>query len=162
MSTLSSPCWIAWRSCTSSTRQRARRRSGGPLDRGAGISGIKAETLMGTVASMPGTVVTAGSPIGGGEPPLEGTRFEGILPPVSTAPVFVIRKRPSVVYTLDDYVTARIMEPCQAEALREAIRTRQNIGIAGGTASGETTPADAPSRELVASGGRCDEFVILE
>src|SRR2546426_7569671 len=95
------------------------------------MSAIQAENLIGTVASMLGTVVNATSPIVEGELPLDGNRFEGILPPVSEAPVFVIRKRAGLVYTLDDYVTAGIVEPWQAEALREAIRTRQNIVIAG-------------------------------
>ena len=135
---------------------------GGQLDTGARMSGIQAENLIGTVASMLGTVVNAGSPIVEGELPLDGNRFEGILPPVSTAPVFVIRKRPSVVYTLDDYVTTRIIEPWQAEALREAIRTRQNIVIAGGTASGKTTLANALIHEMVALGGQSERFVILE
>src|SRR5439155_806681 len=83
----------------------------GMRDTGARMSGIQAENLIGTVASMLGTVVNAGSPIVEGELPLDGNRFEGILPPVSTAPVFVIRKRADLVYTLDDYVTAEIMEP---------------------------------------------------
>src|SRR5437016_2528096 len=134
----------------------------GQLDTGARMSGIQAENLIGTVASMLGTVVNAGTPIVEGELPLDGNRFEGILPPVSTAPVFVIRKRPSVVYTLDDYVTAGIIEPWQTEALREAIRTRQNIVIAGRTASGKTTLANALIHEMVALGGQAERFVILE
>src|SRR2546428_8186945 len=98
----------------------------GQLDTGARMSGIQAENLIGTVASMLGTVVNAGSPIVEGELPPERNRFEGILPPVSTAPVFVIRKRPSVVYTLDAYVTAGIIEPWQAGGLRAASPTRKN------------------------------------
>src|SRR2546425_9259676 len=134
----------------------------GQLDTGARMSGIQAENLIGTVASMLGTVVNAGSPIVEGELPLDGNRFEGILPPVSTAPVFVIRKRPSAVYTLDDYVATGIMEPWQAEALRESIRTRQNIVIAGGAASGKTTLANALIHEMVVLGGQSERFVILE
>src|SRR2546427_8776331 len=133
----------------------------GMRDTGARISGVQAENLIGTVASMLGTVVNAGSPIVEGELPLDGNRFEGILPPVSTAPVFVIRKRPSVVYTLDDYVTARIMETWQAEALRGAIRTRQNIVIAGGTASGKTTLAKALIHGMVVLGGQAGRVMIL-
>src|SRR3989442_5205208 len=134
----------------------------GQLDTGARMSGIQAENLIGTVASMLGTVVNAGSPIVEGELPLDGNRFEGILPPVSTAPVFVIRKRPSVVYTLDDYLIAGIMEPWQAEALREAIRTRQNIVIAGGSASGKTTLPTAPIHAMVLVAGQSQRVVILE
>src|SRR5438445_12845584 len=95
----------------------------GMLDTGARMGGAQAENLIGTVASMLGTVVHAGSPIVEGELPLDGNRFEGILPPVSAAPVFVIRKRPSVVYTLDDYVTAGIIEAWQTVAFRQAILT---------------------------------------
>src|SRR5206468_10953292 len=134
----------------------------GMCDTGGLMSGIQAENLIGTVASMLGTVVHGGSPIVEGELPLDGNRFEGILPPVSTAPVFVIRKRPRLIYTLDDYVTARIMETWQAEALREAIRTRQNVVIAGGTASGKTTLANALIHEMVTLGGQSERFVILE
>src|SRR3989475_4440536 len=134
----------------------------GQLDTGARMSGIQAENLLGTVASMLGTVVNAGSPVVEGELPLDGNRFEGILPPVSTGPVFVIRKRPRLVYTLVDYVTAEIMGPWQAEVLREAVRSRQNIVIAGGTASGKTTLANALLHEMVELGGPTERFVILE
>jgi len=134
----------------------------GMRDTGARMGGVQAENLLGTVASMLGTVVNAGSPVVEGELPLDGNRFEGILPPVSTAPVFVIRKRPRVVYTLADYVTAEIIGPWQAEVLREAIRSRQNIVIAGGTASGKTTLANALMREIVALGDPTERIVILE
>ncbi|PYM37620.1 MAG: hypothetical protein DME17_07150, partial [Candidatus Rokuibacteriota bacterium] len=134
----------------------------GMRDTGARMGGVQAENLLGTVASMLGTVVNAGSPVVEGELPLDGNRFEGILPPVSTAPVFVIRKRPRLVYTLADYVTAEIMGPWQAEVLREAVRSRQNIVLAGGTASGKTTLANALLHEMVVLGGPTERFVILE
>ena len=134
----------------------------GMLDTGARMGGAQAENLIGTVASMLGTVVHAGSPIVEGELPLDGHRFEGILPPVSTAPVFVIRKRPGAIYTLDDYVTAEIVEPWQVGVLRQAVHARQNLVIAGGTASGKTTLANALLHEMVTLGGPTERFVILE
>src|SRR3989440_2823015 len=134
----------------------------GQLDTGARMSGIQAENLIGTVASMLGTVVNAGSPIVEGELPLDGNRFEGILPPVSTAPVFVIRKRPGLIYTLEDYIAEGIMEAWHAEALRDAITTRENIVIAGGTASGKTTLANTLIQEMVILGDPRERFVILE
>src|SRR2546422_8741512 len=87
-----------------------------------------------------------------GELPVNGHRFEGILPPVSTAPTFVIRKRASLIYTLDDYVKVGILTMVQQEVLVEAVRDRQNILIAGGTASGKTTLANALIREIVTLG----------
>jgi P-type conjugative transfer ATPase TrbB len=126
------------------------------------MSAIQAENLIGTVAAMLGTVVNAASPIVEGELPLDGNRFEGILPPVSTAPVFVIRKRPPLIYTLHDYVAAGVLGACQAEALRWAITARRNIVIAGGTASGKTTLANALIHEIVAFGEPTERLVILE
>ena len=60
---------------------------------GERMSAIQAENLIGTVASMLGTVVNAALPIVEGEPPLDGNRFAGILPPVSEAPPLVLAAR---------------------------------------------------------------------
>ena len=134
----------------------------GMRETGARMSAIQAENLIGTVASMLGTVVNAASPIVEGELPLDGNRFEGILPPVSAAPVFVIRKRPQLIYTLEDYVTSEIMRPWHAAVIRTAITTRANTVIAGGTASGKTTLANALIHEMVTLGNPSERFVILE
>ena len=134
----------------------------GMRNTGERMSAIQAENLIGTVASMLGTVVNAASPIVEGELPLDGNRFEGILPPVAESPVFVIRKRPRLIYSLDDYVTAGIMRPAHVAVVRDAITTRANILIAGGTASGKTTLANALIREMVALGDLAERFVILE
>ena len=134
----------------------------GMRNTGERMSAIQAENLIGTVASMLGTVVNAASPIVEGELPLDGNRFEGILPPVAESPVFVIRKRPRLIYSLDDYITAGITRPAHVAVIRDAITTRANILIAGGTASGKTTLANALIREMVALGDPAERFVILE
>ncbi len=86
-----------------------------------------------------------------------GERFEGLLPPVSMAPCFSIRKPAKRIYTLDDYVSDRIMLAAQADALRLAVAERKNILVAGGTSSGKTTLANA----LLAEIAKLDERVIL-
>jgi P-type conjugative transfer ATPase TrbB len=134
----------------------------GMRDTGRQMPAMQAENLIGTVAAMLGTVVNASAPIVEGELPLDGNRFEGILPPVSTAPVFVIRKRPSVLYTLEDYVHAEILDAAQATVLRAAVRARQNLVIAGGTTSGKTTLANALIAEMVRLGDPAQRIVILE
>src|SRR5260370_1106615 len=101
------------------------------------------ESLIGTVAALLGTVVHSRAPIVEGELPINGYRFEGILPPVSTARTFVIRKRASQIYGLEDYVKAGILTVAHQKALLDGVRDRQNILIAGGTASGKTTLANA-------------------
>src|SRR2546427_6416335 len=120
------------------------------------------ESLIGTVAALLGTVVHDRAPIIEGELPINGYRFVGILPPVSTAPTFVIRKRASQIYSLADYVKARILTTAQQKVLLDAVRDRQNIVIAGGTASGKTTLANALMREIVALGDPTERIVILE
>ena len=120
------------------------------------------ESLIGTVAALLGTVVHGRAPIVEGELPINGYRFEGILPPVATAPTFVIRKRASQVYGLDDYVKAGILTPTHRKVLLDGVRERLNIVIAGGTASGKTTLANAVMREIVAVGEPSERIVILE
>jgi len=120
------------------------------------------ESLIGTVAALLGTVVHGRAPIVEGELPVNGFRFEGILPPVSTAPTFVIRKSASQIYSLEDYAKAGIMTVAQRDVFIEAVRERRNIVIAGGTASGKTTLANALMREIVALGDPAERIVILE
>jgi type IV secretion system protein TrbB len=86
-----------------------------------------------------------------------GERFEGILPPISLAPCFSIRKPAERVYTLGDYVADGIMPARHADALRRAVVERRNILVAGGTSSGKTTLANA----LLAEMASLDERVIL-
>jgi type IV secretion system protein VirB11 len=86
--------------------------------------------------------------------PGDGARFQGFVPPVVTSPAFVIRKKALRVFTLDDYVQSGIMPVAYARALREAVRQRQNIIIAGSTGSGKSTLANAILAEMAQRGDR--------
>ncbi|WP_174291883.1 P-type conjugative transfer ATPase TrbB [Sphingomonas bacterium] len=86
-----------------------------------------------------------------------GERFEGILPPVATAPCFSIRKPAARVHTLMDYVEGGIMSAEAARLLSLAVVERRNILVAGGTSSGKTTLANA----LLAEMAHLNERVIL-
>ena len=91
------------------------------------------ERIIRLVAHHVGAEVHARSPRVSAELPESGERFEGLLPPVVTSPTFAIRKPAVAVFTLDDYVAAGIMAEAQAAALREAVASRANILVAGGT-----------------------------
>jgi P-type conjugative transfer ATPase TrbB len=128
----------------------------------ASMAPTQAENLIGTVAAALNAVANPQNPIIEGELPLTGSRFEGLLPPIAPSPCFVIRKRASVLYTLDHYVKDNIVTRAQAIALRDAIAKRRNIVIAGGTGSGKTTLVNALIHEMVTLGDQAERFVIIE
>ena len=93
------------------------------------------------------------------ELPGSGERFEGLLPPVATAPCFSIRKPAASPFSLDDYVDQGTLSLALAAALRTSIENRENILIAGGTSSGKTTFTNAL---LAEPAFEKDRIVILE
>jgi type IV secretion system protein TrbB len=134
----------------------------GRADTGARLERAQVERIIRLVASHVRAEVHADNPVVSAElPPRDesqaGERFEGLLPPVATAPCFAIRKPAARIYTLSDYVSDQIVTPIQAAALRQAVRDRRNLLICGGTSSGKTTLANA----LLAEIADLDERVIL-
>jgi P-type conjugative transfer ATPase TrbB len=122
---------------------------------GEGISNLgalppgAAEIIIGSVAHALQTEASTSRPIISGELPIGGHRFEGLLPPVVSAPTFTIRRHAGRLIPLDDYVGAKIMTAQQARVLRQAITERLNIVVAGGTGSGKTTLSNAVIAEIV-------------
>lgn len=135
------------------------RLSEGLADTGETMSAADGERIVRLVAHHVGAEVHARSPRVSAELPETGERFEGLLPPVVAAPTFAIRKPVVAVFTLDDYVAAGIMSPDQAATLREAVTSRANILIAGGTSTGKTTLTNALLAEVAKTQ---DRVVIIE
>src|SRR3546814_11244393 len=111
------------------------------------------ERIIRLVASHARAEVHGDAPIMSAElpPSIEGRageRFEGVLPPVSIAPCFSIRKPAERLYSLDDYVTDGIMTQAAADRLQACVTQRYNILVAGGTSSGKTTLANALLAEM--------------
>ncbi len=117
------------------------------------------ERVIRLVASSLGESINKSAPVISAEIPGSGERFEGLMPPVSTAPFFSIRKPSGTAFTLDDYADAGALSCCLALALRDAVAARANILIAGGTSSGKTTFANALLREPSLAD---DRLIILE
>ena len=133
----------------------------GRVDTDVRIDGAQVERIIRLVASHARGEVHAERPIVSAELPPHGEgageRFEGVLPPVSLAPCFSIRKPAARIYTLLDYVTDGIMSADAARILSMAVVERRNILVVGGTSSGKTTLANA----LLAEMAHLDERVIL-
>ncbi|MCO7237486.1 P-type conjugative transfer ATPase TrbB, partial [Cobetia sp. Dlab-2-U] len=88
------------------------------------------ERVIRIVASSLGNKDAYNHSIVSAELPETGERFEGLLPPIATAPCFAIRKPSATPITLSDYVAAGTLPAALAAALRAAIETRANILIA--------------------------------
>jgi type IV secretion system protein VirB11 len=125
------------------------RLASGLCDTGEVLSPADGERIVRLVAHHVGSEVHAGHPRVSAELPDTGERFEGLLPPVVTAPTFAIRKPAVAVFTLDDYVAA----------LRGAVSQRCNILVAGGTSTGKTTLTNALLAELAKT---TDRVVLIE
>lgn len=69
-----------------------------------GTPHINPKAAIGTIASYLDTAVTADNPILECELPLDGSRFEGLTPPVVTNTTFAIRKKAIKIFTLEDYL----------------------------------------------------------
>lgn len=131
----------------------------GIIDTGHRLDPAAIERIIRLVASYVRVEAHEHNPIVSAELPphgegLSGERFEGLLPPVSRAPCFAIRKPAAKVFVLEDYVNERILTPIQAAILRKAVRERRNLLIAGGTSSGKTTLANALLAEIAGLGER--------
>lgn len=101
------------------------------------------ERIIRLVASSIGETCDRSTPIVSAELPGSGERFEGLLPPVSEAPCFAIRKAATTPFLLEEYIDQGALAPAIADALRSHLECRSNILIAGGTSSGKTTFTNA-------------------
>jgi type IV secretion system protein TrbB len=124
----------------------------------------QAASALSTIAAWRGTVLNHDHPILETELPLDGSRFEGIVPPVVRHPVFAVRVRPRSIFSLADYEAGGIItqkdDPLNrlrrrddfaamvrglrhVDIIRAAVRSRKNILVVGSTGSGKTTLVNA-------------------
>ncbi len=126
---------------------------------GERLASADADRILRLLADHAGEVVGRDNPRVSATLPGTGERFQGMTLPVVAGPCFSIRKRPEVIFTLDDYVSQGVMTAVMADELRRAILAKENILIAGGTGSGKTTLANALLAEPAFS---ADRIVLIE
>ena len=96
--------------------------------------------ILSLVASALDLTVDAKSPVVEGSFPLDGSRFEGTFPPiVGPGASFSMRKKASRIITMDEYLASCVITPEVLPILDDAIVSRKNIVVVGGTSSGKTT-----------------------
>ena len=112
------------------------------------MSAVQALQMLGTVAHMLGTVINYHNPVVEGELPGDGSRVEGVIPPVVPNPSFNIRKKASAIFSLAEYIKSGRATDEDIQILCEAISTRKNILVVGGTGTGKTTFVNAIINEM--------------
>ena len=127
------------------------------------LPAASAESFIGTVASTLRSTVTRDNPILEcelpAEPPFDGSRFEALIPPIVTAPVFTVRRKASAVFPLAEYERQGIMSARQRAAIEAAVAQRRNILVVGGT--GKTTLTNAIIDHMVQAAPQ-HRLVIIE
>lgn len=135
-------------------------RVGGGLERtGYTLSAPDREAAIRLLAHEAGETVGEDRPMLATILPDSAARVQAVLPPLASAPILAIRKRPRLIYRLDDYVAGGIATQPQADRLASAVALQRNIVVAGGTGSGKTTLLNALLAEPSFGGAR---VVILE
>lgn len=127
----------------------------GEKDTGEIFEAEKSKQLINFIASEIGTSIGYGKRIVSGNIPFTLERFEGLLPPVvKPNPVITIRKKPTKIFTLDNYVEVGSLTITQKETIKKAIREYKNILVIGSTGSGKTTFCNAIIKEIEDMGDR--------
>jgi type IV secretion system protein TrbB len=107
------------------------------------LSAPDRETAIRILAHEAGEIVGEERPALAAILPQSAARVQALLPPLVSAPILAIRKRPTRIYRLAEYVADGIASEQQAQALIAAVEAKANIVVAGGAGSGKTTLLNA-------------------
>lgn len=134
---------------------------GKPMYKHCMITPDDANIIIRSIAHYHNELIDKECPVLECELPTDGSRFEGIVPPLTAQTSFTIRKKATKVFTMDDYVQGGTMTQRQYEIIQAAIANRQNILIVGGTGSGKTTLTNAVIDAMVKYNSD-DRIIIIE
>lgn len=123
-------------------------RLGEPTRVAGSMSDAQAAALVAVVASTHGTLVNAHRPSVAAELVTDGSRFQGVIPPVVRSAIWAIRRPASRLFPLAEYVAKGAMTEGQADRLRRAVQGRENLVVVGGTGSGKSTLLNAIAHEV--------------
>lgn len=106
------------------------------------------ERICKSIAGINGQIITEKSPELGVELRLLQIRAQIMFPPIVSRPTFFLRKKPRRIFSLEDYMTQDALSEQYYEVIKECIRKRKNVIVAGATGSGKTTFLNAVLKKL--------------
>ncbi len=121
---------------------------GSGMEKAGYLNPADAAAIVRTIASLLGKNIDRDSPVLSGEIPFNGSRFEGLLPPLVKAPSFSIRRHNALSLPLASLVEQGMLTSNEAAFLRQALKERRSIIVAGSTGCGKTTLINALLNEL--------------
>lgn len=122
------------------------------------LENVEAMKIINTVATFEEAKLDKQNATMSAELPDTGFRFEAVIPPNVDNPIFSIRKKSILVFTLDDYVNMGSLTEFQKGVIEKSIFEYKNILIVGATSTGKTTFANA----CIAAIPKTDRLVIIE
>src|ERR1700761_72284 len=118
-------------------------RLGQKMERVGAMTADAAETFIDTIAIIHRRTVNWDCPDLDCELPLTGDRFQAVVPPLTSVPVWSIRRKASKIYTLEEYEAMGIITDHQRYIIESSLDTARNVLVTGGTSSGKTTLLNA-------------------
>ena len=116
----------------------------GELIESGKISATDASGFALAVAGLAGTTLDHKTPALSSALPVPGhPRIEVNIPPLCSQASFTIRKHSKRIFSLDDYVASGALTQSQKAFLVEAVASKKNILVGGGTGSGKTSLTNA-------------------
>lgn len=114
-----------------------------PMTRFGTLQAYEALNVLNSVADSCGKVVSHETPTLSANFPLDGSRFQGFIPPIVHSASFVMRKKARAIFSLETYVEKGGLTPSQYDEIVKAVKQRKNILVVGGTGTGKTTLMNA-------------------
>ena len=125
--------------------------SAGRLDTGARLDSASVLSFLNTVATSLRTTLDAEHPKLQAELPLGAShmpRLQGLIPPRTEGPCFVVRKHAPEVYSLARLVEDGVLTWDGASIIQEAVGQHWNILVVGGPRTGKTTLVNSVLQEI--------------
>lgn len=108
----------------------------------------KVKSVCEAIAGINAEIISTESPILGVEIRNLHIRAQVIYPPILRNPIFFLRKKPAVIFSLEDYVSSGTLSQSYYEIILDLIKRRKNVVVAGATGSGKTTFVNAILKKL--------------